>query len=147
MKTVEIFGSFAPAMTGFAVDMATLPDEWFDNPARGSVTWRTLVDGSRTPTSGMVAGIASFGPGGTLEPHRHAHPELYFGLEGAGTVTVDGTTHRIAPGVAVYLPSDAEHATVAGDEGLKFLYFFAADRFDEIEYRFSRDSAACMNSG
>lgn len=142
MTTVEILGAFAPAMTGFSVDVSTLADECFADPARGTVTWRTLVDGCATPSSGIVSGIASFGPGGTLNPHRHAHPEFYFGLEGEGTVTVDGTPHRIAPGVAVYVPGDAEHGTVAGSEGLRFLYVFAADRFDQVEYRFSQISAA-----
>ena len=86
---------------------------------------------------GMVMGVAEFGPEGTLLPHRHSPAEVYFGLEGAGVVTIDGVAHALTPGMALYIPEDAEHDTVAGPEGLRFLYVFPRDRFADVEYRFS----------
>lgn len=142
MTTVDVMGVFDPLMTGFSVDSSSLADEWFADPTHGSVTWRTLVGGSGLPSSGIVSGIAAFGAGGTLKPHRHDAPEFYFGLEGEGVVTIEGTEHRIAPGVAVYLPGGAEHATVAGPDGLRMLYAFPVDRFEEVEYRFSESAYA-----
>ena len=124
-------------LSGFSVDLETLADEGWPDPERGDVTWRTLVDADRHPSSGLAVGVASIGAGGRFEPHRHATAEFYFGLSGEGIVTVDGTAHRIAPGVAVYLPPDAVHETVAGEEGLRFLYAFPVDRLDEVEYQFS----------
>ncbi len=125
---------------GFTVDVAGLPEEGGTDPAFGTVTWRTLISADRCPSSGLVAGVAQFGPGGTLHAHRHSPVEMYFGLSGSGVVTVEGVDHQIRPGVALFVPGDAEHGVVAGAEGLSFLYSFPADRFDEVVYRFSEQS-------
>ena len=114
-----------------------IPLEGGEDPAFGTVRWRTLFSADRTDASGMVLGVAGFGPGGTLLAHRHAPAEFYFGLSGAGTVTIDGIDHALVPGVALFIPADAEHATVAGAEGLRFLYGFACDRFSDVAYRFT----------
>ena len=113
------------------------PLEGGSDPAFGSVRWRTLFDRDRTGTTDMVVGVAEFGPHGTLLPHRHGPSEVYFGLSGSGVVTIDGVPHDIAPGIALYIPRDAEHGTLAGPEGLRFLYVFPRDGFADIEYRFS----------
>ena len=119
------------------VDLATLPLEGGEDPAFGTVRWRTLFCADRTATGGVVMGIAEFAPGGTLLPHRHSPAEVYFGLEGAAVVTVDGVPQAMGPGVALFIPGDAEHGTVAGAEGFRMLYVFPRDRFSEVEYRFS----------
>lgn len=124
-------------LSGFSVDLETLADEGWGDPARGSVTWRTLIDADRHPSSGLAVGVATFGAGGTLRPHRHEAPEFYFGLSGEGVVSIDGVPHRIAAGICVYLPPDVEHDTLAGPEGLRFLYAFPVDRLDQVAYRFS----------
>ncbi|MDO6584515.1 cupin domain-containing protein [Salipiger sp. 1_MG-2023] len=116
---------------------AEIPLEGGEDPAFGSVRWRTLFSAERTPTKGMVLGIAEFGPMGTLLPHRHGPAEIYFGLTGSGVVTIDGIPHMIGPETALYIPEDAEHGTVAGTDGLRFLYIFPRDSFSEVEYRFS----------
>ncbi len=85
----------------------------------------------------MVVGVAEFGAEGTLLPHRHGAAEIYFGLTGSGTVTIEGTPHPIGPGTALFIPGEALHGTVAGPEGLQFLYVFPRDRFSEIDYRFA----------
>lgn len=113
------------------------PLEGGEDPAFGSVHWRTLFCADRTATSGIVMGVAEFGASGTLNPHRHGLAEIYFGLGGSGTVTIDGVAHTLESNVALFIPEDAEHGTVAGPEGLRFLYVFAKDRFSEVEYRFS----------
>lgn len=127
----------AMAAGAVRVDLAALPLEGGDDPAFGTVRWRTLFCADRTATGGVVMGIADFGPGGTLLPHRHSPAEVYFGLEGAAVVTVDGVAQAMAPGVALFIPGDAEHGTVAGPEGFRMLYVFPKDRFSEVEYRFS----------
>jgi quercetin dioxygenase-like cupin family protein len=113
------------------------PLEGGEDPAFGTVRWRTLFCADKTATSGMVLGVAEFGPGGTLLPHRHSPSEIYFGLSGTGVVTIDGVPQQISAGTAIFIPPDAEHGTVAGDEGLRFLYVFPRDRFSEVDYRFS----------
>lgn len=120
------------------VDAAEVALEGGADPAFGTVRWRTLICGDRTPSSDMVLGVAEFGPGDRLEPHRHAPSEFYFGLSGEGTVTVEGVAHRIAPGVAIFIPSEAEaeHEVEAGAFGLSFAYGFPRGRFAEVDYRF-----------
>ncbi|WP_425071202.1 cupin domain-containing protein [Sagittula sp. S175] len=95
------------------------PLEGGEDPAFGTVRWKTLFDGDKTATSSMVPGVAEFGPEGTLLPHRHTTGEIYFGLSGSGVVTIDGVAHEISPGVALYVHSDAGHGTVAGPVGVR----------------------------
>ncbi|MEX0283683.1 MAG: cupin domain-containing protein [Paracoccaceae bacterium] len=107
------------------------------DPAFGEVRWRTLIDGTDASLRDLVLGIAEFGPGDRLFPHRHAPAEFYLGLDGDGVVTIDGEPHAIGPGVAIYVPGNAEHGTVAGANGLRFAYGFASGSFDGISYVFS----------
>ncbi|MCV2870985.1 cupin domain-containing protein [Defluviimonas sp. WL0050] len=127
----------APSVQAFVVNAADVASEGGTDPVFGTVTWKTLISGEKTNTSEFVLGIAEFGPGGTLHPHVHAPAEFYFGLTGSGIVTIDGVAHEIVPGVAIYIPGNAEHGTVAGPDGLRFAYGFAEAAFGQIEYRFS----------
>lgn len=123
------------------IDLLTLPLEGGEGtefgPAFGSVRWRTLFCADRTPTAGVVLGVAEFAPGGTLLPHRHVPAEVYFGLAGHAIVTVDGAPQPMEPGTALFIPGDAEHGTVAGPDGFRLLYVFPRDRFSDVAYRFS----------
>ena len=131
---------YAPSSEAFSVHADDVAQEGGD-PTYGTVTWRTLINGTPEVPREFVLGIAEFGPHGTLLPHRHAPAEFYLGIAGAGTVTIDGVAHVIAPGVAIYVPADAEHGVVAGPEGLRFTYGFAEGSFANVEYRFSAASA------
>jgi quercetin dioxygenase-like cupin family protein len=112
-------------------------DGW-DDPVKGRVSWRTLFSGDKTPTNALTAGVAELQPGGWLGLHRHTPPEIYYVLEGRGTVTLDGAEHDVAAGAAVFIPGDCEHGIRNdGASPLRFLYAFAVDSFGEVEYRFS----------
>lgn len=128
--------------TPILVDLKTLPAERWDDPARGTLAWRTLISGEATPTDSLVCGIAEMQPGETFALHRHAEPEVYFGIEGEGDVLIDGVTHRLAPGVALYIPSMAEHGVPVATEALRWFYAFARDRFDQIQYHFTHEDPA-----
>jgi quercetin dioxygenase-like cupin family protein len=54
-------------------------------------------------------------------------------------VTIEGETHAIAPGVAIFIPGDALHGVEADDGPARYLYVFAADSFAEVVYRFPAD--------
>jgi quercetin dioxygenase-like cupin family protein len=117
-------------------DAANLPLEGGVDPVFGTVCWKTLIGGASDTRREFVLGIAEFGPHGTLNPHRHAPAEFYLGIEGEGTVTIDGVAHTIRAGVAIYVPGDAEHGVVAGAGGLRFAYGFAEASFADVLYRF-----------
>ncbi len=113
--------------------------ERWDDPVRGAVSWRTLFSGDRTPTSELTMGVAELPPGiaGPGSPHRHTQPEVYYILAGHGTVWVDGETHDVSEGSAVFIPGDAPHyARNTGSGVMRLLYVFAVDSFAEVEYEF-----------
>ena len=118
------------------------PLEDGEDPAFGTVRWRTLFCADKTETAGMVMGVAEFGPEGTLKPHRHGPAKIYFGLEGTGSVTIDGVTQEVSPGIALFIPEEAEQGIVAGAEGFRMLYVFPNDRFSDVDYRFTGEAGA-----
>lgn len=118
-------------------DSATLPEITWDDPAKGTVHWQSLFSKGETPTDSLTCGIGIIRPGEVFAAHRHAHAEVYFGLEGRGTVVIDGQPHDLSPGVALFIPGHAEHGIPEATETLRWFYTFAADSFDEITYRFS----------
>jgi quercetin dioxygenase-like cupin family protein len=72
-----------------------------------------------------------------LALHSHAQPEIYFVLDGAAVVTIDGVERTVSPGAAVFIPGDARHSIRnQSDKTFRFLYVFPADRFDQIHYDF-----------
>lgn len=128
---------FAPKGLAFTVDAAATPLEGGTDLAYGTVRWRTLITGNEHTKREFVLGIAEFEPHGTLLLHRHDPAEFYLGIEGDGVVTIDGTAHRIAAGIAVYVPANSEHGVLAGSCGLRMTYGFAEGAFSDVEYRFS----------
>jgi mannose-6-phosphate isomerase-like protein (cupin superfamily) len=117
-----------------------LPVDGWDDPARGSITWRTVFSSERTPTSGLTLGFAELAPDGTVgnPPHRHAAAEVYVVTEGVGVITIDGATSAVRAGTAVFIPGGAEHSLAnTGTTTMRLLYTFAVDSFDDVEYRFS----------
>lgn len=123
-----------------SADSTTLPDEHWSNPARGTIRFRTLISAPVTPTDSLVCGVALMAPGETFALHSHPQPEVYFGLEGEGEVMIDGVAHRLAPGVALFIPGGALHGVPVVREPLKWFYTFAADSFDDIRYSFAAEA-------
>ena len=118
--------------------------ERWDDPAKGTVRWRTLFSGDRTPTDSLTCGIAELPPNdaGPSGLHRHAPAELYYILEGDGILTIDGTQYPVSTGSAAFIPGNSEHGLRnTGDRTLRLLYSFAVDSFDQVEYHFSDHAA------
>ncbi len=125
-----------------SVDASNLPDHGWDDPARGTLRWKTLLSGDVTASDSLVCGIAIMKPGDHFALHRHAQPEVYFGLEGEGIVMIDGQPHRLAPGIALFIPGHALHGVPEVAAPLRWFYTFACDRFDQIHYEFAPLSGA-----
>lgn len=119
-------------------------ESWNDE-TRALVRWRTLLSSDRTPTNSLTLGVAELPPGASkpIYTHRHAQVEAYYVLSGEGIVSIGGVEHPVRQGSAVFLPGDAEHGAVnTGTETMRLLYVFAADSFDQVEYRFSTPRSA-----
>ncbi len=122
--------------TATAVDSATLPDERWEDPARGTVRFRTVFSAASTDSDEITCGVAIMAAGDNFALHSHPQAEVYFGLEGEGVVLIDGTPHRLAPGVALYIPGGTVHGVPQATGPLRWFYTFAADSFDDIRYSF-----------
>lgn len=122
------------------VDANALTDVLWDDPMRGRIRFRTLFSVPETATHGLVCGVATLRSGDNLALHSHPEPEVYFGLEGAGEVMVDGTPHPLGPGVALYIPGGAVHGVVQASGHLHWFYTFAADSFADIRYHFPHET-------
>jgi quercetin dioxygenase-like cupin family protein len=122
----------------YVVTESSLPLESWDDPTRGTLLWRTMISADVTPTDTLSSGIAYFAPGDTLAPHRQSHPEVYFVLEGELEVTIDGIKHCVTPNTTIFIPGNAEHATLnASTKPARIFYCFAADRISDVKYQFS----------
>ena len=113
-------------------------ESWRDEVG-GHVDWWTLFSADRTSTNALTVGIAEVPAGAPRPPRGHLHEqaEVYFFLAGSGEVVVEGETTPVTVGDAVFIPGNVEHMAVnTGSEPLRLLYFFAADSFDEIVYKF-----------
>lgn len=119
-----------------SVDSATLPDECWDDPTRGSIRFRTLVSAPKTDSDQITCGVAIMDTGDTFPLHSHPQAEVYFGLDGEGLVQIDGMAHRLAPGIALYIPGGAVHGVPVAHSPLRWFYTFAADSFADIQYSF-----------
>jgi quercetin dioxygenase-like cupin family protein len=118
--------------------------EGWDDPIRGSVRWRTLLSGDRTPTAGLTVGVAELGPGQPhpFQPHRHEPAEVYYVLAGEGIVELEGVDHAVRAGSTVFIPGNAWHgARNTGGGTLRLLYAFAVDAFADVTYVFPGSGA------
>ena len=126
--------------------------ESFSNNAFGLVSWHTLLSSSSTNSDSLTVGIATLPRNGYLALHRHAQAEVYYILEGMGTMMVGGRVWEVGKGDVVFVPGGEEHGIWNGSgngevggklegeglgEELKWLYVFACDDFGEIQYQFS----------
>jgi mannose-6-phosphate isomerase-like protein (cupin superfamily) len=124
----------------FVLHESDAPLDGWDDPLRGRIRWRTLFSKGGTPTDGITCGVADLGPGDWLGLHRHAPPEIYYVLSGAGVVTLNGVETAVKAGSAVFIPGMAEHGVrQTGMAVLRFFYGFPVDSFDNVEYLFSAE--------
>jgi len=116
------------------------PEEGFPRGTDGGdVTWKTLLSSPKTPSNTFASGIARCAAkGGHLKCHRHAHPEMYYIVQGRGILSIDGTDHAVSKGSVIFIPGDSEHGirNEGSEEDLVWLYVFAADKFADVVYRF-----------
>ena len=84
-------------------------------------TIRSILDRTNAPVQMQSLAEATVPEGGATERHYHKlSEELYFLLEGEGSMVIDGEPREVAPGDAVLIPAGAWHQISAKSE-LRFL--------------------------
>ncbi len=118
-------------------DSDRLPVETWDDPVRGSLSFRTLFSREETATDALTTGVAELEPHGRLEVHWHSAAEVYFLLEGRGLVTLGDHEQEVGPGWSVFIPGGVRHGMRnVGSGPLRCFYALAADGMEDVVYHF-----------
>jgi quercetin dioxygenase-like cupin family protein len=112
-----------------------------DDLRHPGATWRMLFSADRTASEGVTCGVAEIAAGRPLSLHRHAHPEVYVGLEGEALVSVEGREHPLGPGAALFIPGGAAHGVRVRAGVARLLFAFAADAITDVRYEFPDEDA------
>lgn len=64
-------------------------------------------------------------PGASVPEHRDVSEEYIYVLQGSGTITIDDKAHQLAPGTAVFMPSNAKVSYQNGDKEMVAIQVFA----------------------
>lgn len=84
-------------------------------------TIRSILDRSNSPVQFQSLAEASLPQGGSTQPHYHKlSEEIYFILEGEGTMTIEGESRKVSAGDAILIPPGKMH-TITARESLRFL--------------------------
>ena len=119
-------------------DLKAVEEETLHCDGKPRARFKMLLSGDRTSTDSLTCGVAYVGPESPLPMHRHAHAEVYFGLEGTARVTAAGKDFMISDGVTLFIPGNVEHA-VHADGPATFFFAFAADSYSDVQYHYLDD--------
>lgn len=82
---------------------------------------RSILDLTNAPVKLQSLAEATLPAGASTQRHYHrASEELYFILEGRGTMEIDGESRRVVPEDAILIPPGARHQITA-ESPLRFL--------------------------
>jgi len=82
---------------------------------------RSILDRTNAPVQNQSLAEARVPAGGRTERHYHkVAEELYFIIEGAGEIELDGERRLVGAGDAILIPSGTWH-TIMATEPLRFL--------------------------
>ena len=129
-----------PVSDALVINESDVERETWSDSVRGEVSFRTIFGAQPTTTPEFTAGVTELAPGAVLRHHRHKPAELYYVLEGEGTLAIDGEEHAVLAGTAAYIPGNSEHGIRnTGAAPLRFFYTFAVASFDQIDYHFTAE--------
>jgi quercetin dioxygenase-like cupin family protein len=96
--------------------------------AHGGAVARMILDSSVLKEILFLAyGVLE--PGKTIEPHLDPYEEIYFLLQGEGTMSVDNDTKEVHAGDAIWIPIGSVHTlTNNGEENCVLLVVAALPR-------------------
>lgn len=96
-------------------------------PTKG---WRLRMRYLFDPRRGapeFVVGTGEIEPRTRYTRHHHEPSELYFVLEGTGTIHVGEDAHAVVPGSAVYVPPNVPHGIDTASDRLRFWWVYGLE--------------------
>ena len=109
-------------------------DEQAPFTTKDGSTIRSLLDLSNAPVKNQSLAEATLPAGGETERHYHkVSEELYYLLEGAGVMEIDGEEREVGPGDSILIPAGAWHQ-IKATEPMQFLCFCAPPYAHEDTY-------------
>lgn len=124
------------------INQAELEWESWEDPeiaTKSPIRWKLLISSDRCQSSGIVTGIAEIPPNASLLLHHHEPEETYYVISGTGYMKIDDCEGQLVPGTTVFIPPNSKHTVrCTGTEPLVFIFTFARDSFDQIEYIFEK---------
>ena len=80
-----------------------------------------------------TVGYARIRAGSCEQLHRHPHgSEWAYVVSGSYRLLLDGEELEMKPGSSVYIPRDAVHGYVLGDEDVEILWGYSAPTYEEL---------------
>ena len=73
----------------------------------------------------IVMGLASLPENFSTPEHKHFSEEIAVCVNGSGQVDIEGEIHVMNKDSIVFVPSDLNHVTTSGEDGLTVLWFYA----------------------
>ncbi len=77
----------------------------------------STAEGSCVEGDRIIVALMRMKAGTGAVPHSHPNEQWIYVLEGTFEATIEGTTHTVKPGSAVYIPANAEHFGRASADG------------------------------
>ncbi len=96
-------------------------------PTKGwTHTLRYLLDPQRGAPD-VVAGTAHFDPDTHYTIHRHEPAEIYYALQGSGTIFAGTEAYQVEPGSTVYVPPNVPHGVDTSTGEFKIYWVYGLD--------------------
>lgn len=123
---------------GVLIREAEVEFEGWSDPdihSKSPIRWKLLITKHRMHSEGMTMGIGEIPARESLLLHHHEPEEVYYVLDGEGSIEIDGNAVALEAGCAVFIPGNAKHRTTnTGTTTLRFLFVFPTDSFEEVKY-------------
>ena len=94
------------------------------------ITSYLLASPRTVDASHLTTTLVEIPAGGKQRMHDHPPEQVYFILEGNGTMTVGSETRRVGPGDCVFIPSGSSHGLSNGSDAPLRYFSAAAPAFD-----------------
>ncbi len=84
------------------------------------------------PGQHMTVSVVELAPGATVPEHAHPQEQVSTVLEGEMSLTLEGKTYTLRPGMVAVIPPQVPHAAQAGPQGARVMDVFSPPREDLV---------------